>query len=63
MNTPMTFGQEYDYYARRENQEPQGPPRRRRPSRFTEVGPVRFTANLLEDVCGRADADAPSLSV
>jgi len=29
MNTPMTPDEEYAFYARPENQEPQGPARRR----------------------------------
>jgi predicted HicB family RNase H-like nuclease len=62
MNTPMTPEEEYDYYAQPENQEPQGPPRRRRPPRFTEVVPVRFPTDLLEEVRRHADADDRSLS-
>jgi hypothetical protein len=62
MNTPMTPEEEYDFYAQPENQEPQGPPRRRRPSRLTEVVPVRFPADLLEEIRRRADADDRSLS-
>lgn len=62
MKTPMTPEEEYDYYARPENQEPQGPLRRRRPSPLTEVVPVRFPADLLEQVRQHADADDRSLS-
>lgn len=62
MYTSMTPVEKYDYYAQPENQEPQGPPRRRRPSRFTEVVPVRFPADLLEEVRRHADADDRSLS-
>ncbi len=62
MNTPMTPEEEYDFYAQPENQEPQGPARRRRPSRLTEVVPVRFPAALLEEIRRRADADDRSLS-
>jgi predicted HicB family RNase H-like nuclease len=62
MNTPMTPEEEYDYYAQPENQELQGPPRRRRSSRLTEVVPVRFPAALLEEIRRRADADDRSLS-
>jgi Ribbon-helix-helix protein, copG family len=62
MNTPMTPEEEYGFYAQPENQEPQGPPRRRRPSRLTEVVPVRFPADLLEEIRRRADADDRSLS-
>lgn len=62
MDTPTTPEEECDYYAQPENQEPQGPARRRRPSRFTEVVPVRFPADLLEEVRRHADADDRSLS-
>jgi hypothetical protein len=62
MNTPMTPEEEYHYYAQPENQEPQGPSRRRRPSQLTEVVPVRFPADLLEEVRRHADADDRSLS-
>jgi len=61
MNTPMTPEEEYDFYARPENQEPQGPPRRR-PSRLSEVVPVRFPTDLLEEIRRRADEDDRSLS-
>lgn len=42
-NTPqsMTPEQEYEFYADPRNQEPQGPPRRRKPPLSTPV-PVRF---------------------
>ena len=33
-NTPMTPDQEFDFYAEPENQEPQGPARRRHASRL-----------------------------
>lgn len=62
MNIPMTPEEEYDFYAQPENQEPQGPPRRRRPSRLTEVVPVRFPTDLLEETRRRADADDRTLS-
>lgn len=62
MTAPMTPDEEYAFYAQPENQEPQGPPRRRRPSRFTEVVPVRFPTELLEEVRRHADADDRSLS-
>lgn len=62
MNIPMTHEEEYEYYAQPENQEPQGPPRRRRPSRFTEVVPVRFSADLLQEIRRHANADDRSLS-
>jgi hypothetical protein len=62
MNTPMTPEEEYDFYSQPENQEPQGAPRRRRPSRLTEVVPVRFPTDLLDEIRRRADADDRSLS-
>jgi hypothetical protein len=57
----MTPDEEYEFYARPENQEPQGPARRRR-SRLTEMVPVRFAPETLEEVRGRADADDRSVS-
>lgn len=57
----MTREQEYDFYAEPENQEPQGPARRRAP-RLTEMVPVRFPAETLEEVRRRADADDRSVS-
>jgi len=56
----MTPQQGYDHYTRAENQEPQGPARRR--SQLTEVVPVRFAPETLEAVRGRADADDRSVS-
>lgn len=61
MNTPMTPEEEYDYYAEPENQEPQGPARRRT-SRLTAMVPVRFPPELLAEVRRRAEADERSLS-
>lgn len=65
MSTPrhskMTRQEEHDFYARAENQEPQGPARRRT-SRLTEMVPVRFPAETLDEVRRRADADDRSVS-
>lgn len=58
MNQPMTPDQEYDFYARPENQEPQGPGRRR----LNATVPVRFPAELLEQVRAAAAADDRSVS-
>jgi predicted HicB family RNase H-like nuclease len=61
MNTQMTPDEEYEFYARPENQQPQGPPRRRR-SRLSAPVPVRFPPELLEEVRRAADADDRSVS-
>lgn len=58
---PMTPDEEYDFYARPDNQEPQGPPQRRR-NRLTSPIPVRFPPELLAEVKRRADADDRSVS-
>lgn len=57
----MTREEEHDFYARPENQEPQGPPRRRR-SNLSEMVPVRFPPETLEEVRRRAGADDRSVS-
>jgi hypothetical protein len=57
----MTPQEEHDFYADPENQTPQGPPRRRRP-KLTELVPVRFPPETLEQVRRRADADDRSVS-
>lgn len=62
MNTPMTPDEEYEFYAQPDNQEPQGPARRRRPARLTALVPVRFPPEMLEEVRRRAEADDRSLS-
>lgn len=61
-DAPMTPEQEYEFYAHPENQEPQGPPRRRHSSRLSEMVPVRFPPELLEEVRRHAQADDRSLS-
>jgi predicted HicB family RNase H-like nuclease len=60
--TPMTPEQEYEFYAKAENQEPQGPARRRNPSRLGPPVPVRFPPELLDQARRAADADDRSLS-
>lgn len=57
----MTREEEHAFYSRAENQEPQGPARRRRP-RLTEIVPVRFPEDTLEAVRTRAEADDRSVS-
>lgn len=57
----MTPEEEYAFFADPHNQEPQGPPRRRRPPLSTPV-PVRFPAELLEAVKRAAEADDRSVS-
>lgn len=59
---PMTPEQEYDFYAQPQNQEPQGPPRRRSTKRLTTPVPVRFPPELLDEVKKRAEADDRSVS-
>lgn len=61
-DTPMTPDQEYEFYARAENQEPQGPARRRGASRLGPPVPVRFPPELLDEARRAADADDRSLS-
>ncbi|KAB7745744.1 ribbon-helix-helix protein, CopG family [Nostocoides sp. F2B08] len=58
---PRTPQQEYDFYAQPENQEPQGPPRRRS-KQLTAPIPVRFPPELLDEVKKRAEADDRSVS-
>ncbi|MFI2589862.1 YlcI/YnfO family protein [Rhodococcus erythropolis] len=57
---PMTPDQEYDYYARAENQQPQGSARRR--ARLSEPVPVRFPPELLEQIRQAAANDDRSVS-
>ncbi|MDR1295203.1 MAG: hypothetical protein LBK59_09675 [Bifidobacteriaceae bacterium] len=58
---PMTAEQEHAFYARPENQEPQGPARRRRPE-LSAIVPVRLSPDALEVVRQRAEADDRSVS-
>jgi hypothetical protein len=53
MTTPMTPEEEYAFYAQPENQEPQGPARRRNAARLSAPVPVRFPPELLERKPGR----------
>lgn len=56
-----TPDEEFEFYADPENQTPQGPGRRRR-ARLTEVVPVRFEPDTLEQVRRRAEAEDRSVS-
>ncbi|MBJ7401617.1 YlcI/YnfO family protein [Mycolicibacterium sp.] len=58
MTDQMTPDEEFAFYARPENQEPQGPGRRR----LTATVPVRFPAELLEQVRAAAAAEDRSVS-
>jgi hypothetical protein len=60
-NTDMTPDQEHQFYARPENQEPQGPPIRRR-GRMSVPIPVRLPPELLERVRKAAEDDDRSIS-
>lgn len=56
----MSPTEEHEFYARPENQEPQGPARRR--SKLTEMVPVRFPPETLDEVRRRAGVDDRSVS-
>lgn len=58
---PMNPDEEYEFYCRIENQEPQDEPRRRS-RRLTAPIPVRFSPELLEEIKRRAAADDRSVS-
>ena len=58
MTDQMTPDEEFEFYARPENQQPQGPARRR----LTATVPVRFPADLLEQVRAAAAAEDRSVS-
>ena len=57
----MTPDEEHAFYANPENQEPQGPPRRRKP-RLSAMVPVRLSPELLDEIRQRAEADDRSVS-
>lgn len=57
----MTSAEKYEFYAKSENQQPQGAARRRRP-KLTELVPVRFPPELLEQVRRFAQAEDRSVS-
>lgn len=57
----MTPDEEYAFYSDPQNQDPQGPPRRRARPLSSPV-PVRFPPDLLEEVKRAAEADDRSVS-
>ncbi len=57
----LTPEEEYEFYAKPENREPQGPARRRN-RRLTEPIPVRFPAETLEKIRDLAARDDRSVS-
>lgn len=57
----MTRKQEHAFYAQPQNQAPQGAARRRR-EKLTEMVPVRFPPDVLNEVRRRADEDDRSVS-
>jgi len=60
MTDPMSPDEEYAFYARPENQQPQGSPRRR--TGLTAMVPVRFAPERLEEIRRRAAAEDRSVS-
>jgi predicted HicB family RNase H-like nuclease len=61
MSSEMTPDEEYEFYADPANQEPTGKPRRRTAKLTTPI-PVRFPADVLDEVKKRAEADDRSVS-
>lgn len=61
MNTEMTPDEEYEFYAKPENRELHGTPRRRK-AKLTAPIPVRFSEAMLDEVKKRAEADDRSVS-
>jgi predicted HicB family RNase H-like nuclease len=61
MTSEMTPEEEYAFYADSANQKPTGNPRRRTAKLTTPI-PVRFPADVLDEVKRRADADDRSVS-
>lgn len=61
MTSEMTPDEEYEFYADPANQAPTGEPRRRSAKLTTPI-PVRFPADVLDEVKRRADADDRSVS-
>lgn len=61
MTTEMTPDEEYEFYAKPENRELRGTPRRRR-ARLTTPVPVRFPEATMDEIRKRAVADDRSVS-
>lgn len=57
----MDRNEEHEFYDKPENQKPQGKPRRRK-NRLTELVPVRFEPDTLEQIRNAANADDRSVS-
>jgi len=58
----MTRPEEQAFYERPENQVPQGPGRRRKRANLTELVPVRFPPETIDEVRRLADAEDRSVS-
>lgn len=61
MTEKMTPDEEYEFYARPENQVPLGAPRRRT-AKLTAPIPVRFPEKTMAEIRKRAEADDRSVS-
>lgn len=58
----MTREEEYEFFSKPENQVPQGPAQRPKRSNLTELVPVRFPPETLDQVRRLAEADDRSVS-
>lgn len=58
----MTRDEEQEFYAQAENQVPQGPARRRKRANLTELVPVRFPPETIDEVRRLAEAEDRSVS-
>jgi hypothetical protein len=59
---PEAREEDYEFYAKPKNQEPRGPGLRRKRSKLTEMVPVRFPPETLQEVRRHAEADDRSVS-
>jgi hypothetical protein len=62
MSSSATPEDEHAFFARPENQQPQGPARRRRQPALTAMVPVRFAPEQLAEIQRAAEADDRSVS-